>query len=148
MLDSPTKTTATKTASSPTRDGAQAFRATAENGFAQTKESFEKLSAGTTEATAVIQDCYSTAVKGVQGYNAKALEFAKTNTETAINFAQKLTAVKSPSEFMKLSTDHSHKQFETLTEQTKALAALAQQVTLATAEHLNAHVSKTFSQSV
>jgi len=42
--------------------------------------------------------------------------------------------VKSPSDFVELSTEHSRKQFETLTEQTKELAALAQKVTLATAE--------------
>jgi hypothetical protein len=54
--------------------------------------------------------------------------------------------VKSPSEFFELSTNHSRKQFETLTEQTKELAALAQKVTLATAGPLKTGATKAFSQ--
>jgi len=54
--------------------------------------------------------------------------------------------VKSPSDFIELSTDHSRKQFETLTEQTKELAALAQKVTLATVEPLKTGVIRAFGQ--
>jgi hypothetical protein len=79
-------------------------------------------------------------------YNTKVIEFANANTEAAFAFAQKLSGVKSPTEFIELSTDHSSKQFETLTEQTKELAALAQNVTLAAAEALKTGVTKAFSQ--
>jgi phasin len=135
MLDSTNKTDAT-----------QAFRAAAENGSAQAKEAFEKMSAATTEATALIKNSYSTAVKGAQDYNAKFIEFAQTNTEAAFDFAQKLWSVKSPSDFIELSAKHSREQFETLTEQTKELAALAQTVTLATVEPLKTGVTKAFRQ--
>jgi len=130
MLESTTKTTAARPASPLKLDATQAFRATAENGSAQVKEAFEKMSAATAEATAQIKHSYSTAVKGAQDYNAKLFEFAQNNTKAAIEFAQKLSGVKSPSDFIELSTDHSRKQFETLTEQTKELAALAQKVML------------------
>jgi phasin len=148
MLDATTKTTTTKPANSPKMDATQAFRATAESGSAQAKEAFEKMSAATAEATALIKNCYSTAVKGAQEYNTKVIEFANANTEAAFAFAfaQKLSGVKSPTEFTELSTDHSRKQFETLTEQTKELAALAQNVTLAAAEPLKTGVTKAFSQ--
>jgi phasin len=116
-------------------DATQAFRATAEKGSAQAKEAFEKMSAA----------C-STAIKGTQDYNAKVIEFANTNTEAAFAFAQKLFGVKSPSDFVEMSTEHSRKQIETLTEQTKELAALAQKVTLASAEPLKTGVTKAFSQ--
>jgi len=53
-----------------------------------------------------------------------------------------LSGVKSPSVFVELSTEHARKQFETLTEQTKQLAALAQKVMLATAEPLKTGVAK------
>ena len=49
MLESTTKTTTTKSASSPRMDPTQAFRATAENGSAQAKEAFEKMSAARAE---------------------------------------------------------------------------------------------------
>jgi phasin len=146
MLDSTSKTTTAKPASSPKTDGTQAFRATVESGSAQAKEAFEKMSAATAEATALIKNSYSTAVKGAQDYNAKVIEFANANTEAALAFAQKLFGVKSPSDFIEMSTDHSRKQFETLTEQTKELAALAQKVTLANAEPLKAGATKAFSQ--
>ena len=146
MLESTTKTTTARPASSPKLDATQAFRATAENGSAQVKESFERMSAATAEATAQIKDSYSTAVKGAQEYNAKLFEFAQNNTKAAIEFVQKLSGVKSPSDFIELSTDHSRKQFETLTEQTKELAALAQKVTLATTEPLKTGVIRAFGQ--
>jgi phasin len=147
MMDATTKTTTTKPASFPKMDATQAFRATAEKGSAQAKEAFEKMSGATAEATDLIKNTYSTAVKGAQDYNTKVIEFAQANTEAALDFVQKLSGVKSPSDFIALSTDHSRKQFETLTEQTKELAALAQKVTLATVEPLKTGVTKAFGQS-
>jgi phasin len=147
MLDTTTKTTTAKPASSTKMDATQAFRATAENGSAQATEAFEKMSAATAAATGLIKNSYSTAVKGAQDYSTKVIEFTSANTEAAFAFAQKLFGVKSPSDFIELSTEHSHKQFERLTEQTKELAALAQKVTLATAEPLKTGVTKAFSQA-
>ena len=146
MLDSITKTTTTKPVSSPRTDATQAYRATAENGSAQAKEAFEKMCAATAEATDLIKNSYSTAVKGAQEYNTKVNEFAQTNTKVALEFVQKLSGVKSPSDVIELSTNHSRKQFETLSEQTKELAALAQKVKLATVEPLKTGVTKAFSQ--
>src|SRR5580700_10480178 len=100
------------------KDTAQVLPVMGEKGSAQAKEAFEKMSAATAGAAALIKNSYSTAVKGAQAYNNKILEFAQTNTEAAFDFAKKLSEVKSPSDFMELSTQHSRKQFETLTEQT------------------------------
>jgi phasin len=146
MLDSTTKTTTAKPVSSHRTDAIQAYRATAESGSAQAKEAFEKMRAATTEATALIKNSFSTAVKGAQDYNTKVIEFAQSNTKAALDFVQKLSGVKSPSEFIELSTDQSRQQFETLTAQTKELAALAQKVTLATVEPLKTGVTKAFGQ--
>jgi phasin len=104
------------------------------------------MRAAATEATALIKNSFSTAVKGAQDYNTKVIEFAQTNTKAALDFVQKLSGVKSPSEFIELSTDQSRQQFETLTAQTKELAALAQKVTLATVEPLKTGVTKAFGQ--
>jgi phasin len=125
----------------------QAFREMAEKGTTQAKETYEKMSAATAEATDLIKNSCSTAVKGAQDYNNKLLEFAQTNTNVAFDFAQKLLSVKSPSEFMELSTEQARKQFETLTKQTKELTALAQKVSLASTEPLKAGVTKAFSHA-
>jgi phasin len=139
-------TAAQKPANSPMTAAPQAFREMAEKGTTQAKETYEKMNAATAEATDLIKNSYSMAVKGAQDYNTKVIEFAQTNTEAALGFVQKLSGVNSPSDFIELSTDHSRKQFETLTEQTKELAALAQKVTLATIEPLKRGATKAFGQ--
>ena len=94
------------------------------------------MSAATSHAADIAQNCYLAAVKGVQDYNNKLIEFTQANTKAAFDFAQRISAVKSPSEFVELSTELAQQRLTTMTEQTRELAALAQQVTLATAEPL------------
>jgi hypothetical protein len=50
--------------------------------------------------------------------------------------------VKSPSEFLELTTNHTRNQLEKMAEQAKQLTALAQRVTLATAEPLKTGLAK------
>ena len=151
-MDARTKATATKPATfdPPMNEASRAYREMGEKGTAQAKEMYEKMTAATSEATDVIKESFSTAVNAVNGaqdYNNKLLEFAQSNTNTAFEFAKRLLDVKSPSEFIELSTERTRKQFETLTEQTTELAALAQRVTLASTEPLKAGVTKAFGQS-
>jgi hypothetical protein len=98
-----------------------------------------------TETTATkpagFPNSYSTAVKGLQDYNNKVIEFAHANSNAAFDFVQKLSGVKSPSAFLELSTTHARKQLETLTEQAKHLAALA------TAEPLKTGVAEAFNHA-
>jgi phasin len=129
LMDMNTKTTGAKT-------GAQAFREMTEKSSTQAKETYEKMSVASTEAADLIQSSYLTAVKGVQDYNNKFFEFAHENTNAAFDFIQKMSGVRSPSAFVELSTEHARKQLESLTEQAKELATLAQKATLATAEPL------------
>jgi len=128
-MDMNTKTTGTKTGAP------QAFREMTEKGTTQAKETYEKMSVAS-EAADLIQNSYLTAVKGVQDYNNRFFEFAHENTKAAFDFIQKMSGVRSPSAFVELSTEHARKQLESLTEQAKELATLAQKATLATAEPL------------
>jgi phasin len=146
-MDTNTKTTATKPAGLSRTDAPQAFGETVEKGSTQAKETYEKISAATTDAADLIRNSYSTGVKGVQDYNNKFIEFGHANINGAFDFVQRLSGVKSPSEFVELSTEHARKQLETLTEQTKQLAALAQKVTLATAEALKTGVATAFNHA-
>src|ERR1700741_4864354 len=108
---------------------------------AQTKEIYGTITNATAEATDLFKNGYSTAVNGAQEYNNKLLEFTQANTTVAFDFAQKLMGVKSPSEFIELSTEHARKQFQAPTEQAKELVALGQKVTLATTEPLKTNVA-------
>jgi phasin len=144
MMDSQTKTT--KPSGSSRADATQALREMAENGSAQAKAAFANASTAAADAATLMKDSYSRTIKGAQEYNTKVIEFAQANTKAAFDFAQELVGVKSPSEFFELSTNHSRKQFEKLTEQTKELATLAQKVTVATAEPVKAGVTRAFNQ--
>ena len=61
-----TNTAAQKPANSPMTAAPQAFREMAEKGTPQAKETYEKMNAATAEATDLIKNSYSTAVKGAQ----------------------------------------------------------------------------------
>jgi phasin len=117
-------------------EAAEQFREMAEKSATQSKEVYEKMTAATGQTADVMQKCCLAAVKGVQDYNNKLIEFTHANTKAALDFAQRMSGVKSPSEFVELSTKLAQQQLTTLTEQTRQLAALAQQVTPATAEPL------------
>jgi phasin len=145
MMESSTKTTTTRPAS-PRTDATQAFRETVESNSAQAKAAFANATTAATDAATLMKDSYSRTVKGAQEYHTKVIEFAQANTKAAFDFAQELVGVKSPSEFFELSTNHSRKQFETLSEQAKELATLAQKVTLATAAPIKAGTSRAIGQ--
>ena len=122
----------------------QAIREMADKGTAQAKASYEKMSAATAEASSVLQNAGATAAQGIKDGNAKVIEFARTNSNAAFDYASELLGVKSPSEFIKVSTEQARKQFEVLSEQTKELTALSQKVMLETAEPLKAGAAKAF----
>jgi phasin len=131
-----------KVTSSPSANAPQQLRGMAEKSAKQSKEIFEKIGSATTDAASVMQDCCSTALRGMQDYNGKVLEFAQENTKSYADFVQKLAGAKSPSEFVEVSSKHAQQQLETLAEQTKQLAALAQRVTMETAEPLKTGLAK------
>jgi phasin len=102
------------------------------------QEIFKNAKAATEQANNLFQHTFTVAAKGAQDYNNKLFDCAQTNTKVAFYFTQKMLGVKSPSEFIELSTEHSRKLFETLTEQMKELTALAQRVSIETAEPFKA----------
>jgi phasin len=121
-----------------------ALRELADKGVAQARNTYESARTATEEATDLLENTYKTAVKGATDYNLKVIEIARTNTNTAFVYAYELMGVKSPSEFVELSTAHARKQFEAMTVQTKELTELAQKVTTEIAEPLQAGLTKAF----
>jgi phasin len=105
------------------------FREMAEKGVAQAKDHYERIQSATEEATELLKSAYTTAAEGTADYNRKVTEIACSNAHAAFDYAHELLGVKSPSEFIELSTAHARKQFDAMTAQTKELAELAQKVT-------------------
>ena len=133
-----------KSANFPNTNAPQQLREMTEKGAEQSREFFGKISSATSEAAGVTQTCCSTALKGMQDYNSKVVEFTHDNTTSHADFMQKLVGVKSPTEFIQISTDYTQHQLERLTEQAKQLTALAQQMTKATAEPFKASLAKAY----
>jgi len=107
----------------------EAFRNMAEKGVAQAKDNYEKIQAVAEGATGLLNSAHMTAVRGTADYNRKVIEIAATNAHAALDYAYELLGVKSPSDFVELSTAHARKQFEAMAAQTKELTELAQKVT-------------------
>jgi phasin len=121
-----------------------AFREFAEKSVSQAKENYEKMKTAAEQATDVLEGTYATATKGASDYGLKVIEAARLNTNSSFDFATQLMSVKSFSELVELSTAHMRKQFETLTAQSKELAAMAQKVATETAEPVKESVTKAF----
>jgi phasin len=96
----------------PKMEMPEALREMAEKGVAQAKENYEMIQAAAEEATDLLKSAYTTAANGSTDYNRKVIEIARTNAHAAFEYAYELLGVKSPSEFIELSTAHARKQFE------------------------------------
>ncbi len=80
-------------------------------------------------------------------FNLQWIEMARANTNSAFDFTRQLVGVKSPSEFLELSSAQARKQFEAFTEQARHLTVLAQKVTTDTVQPLQAGVTSAFSKA-
>ncbi len=134
----------TKSAGAGKIGSPQAMREMADKGTAQVKASYDKMSAATAEMSGVLKNAGATVAQGFKDSNAKVLEFARTNSNAAFDYANQLLEVKSPTEFIQVSTEHARKQFDVLSAQSKELTALSQKVMLETAEPLKAGAAKVF----
>jgi len=118
------------------------MRALAEKGVSQARDSYAKFKDAAETHNTTIEAVFTTASKGASDYSAKLMEFMKANTTTALDFAQELLSVKSPSEAMELWTSHARKQYETLAAQAKELAELGQKVASETVEPIKTNAAK------
>ena len=128
----------------PNMELPEAFREMAEKGVEQARDAYAKASE---EAADLLENTYETAAKRATDYNRKLIEITRTNTRAAFDYVHELLGVKSPSEFVELSTAHMRKQFDTVSAQTKELTALAQKAAAEAAEPIKTGVSKVFNKA-
>jgi phasin len=119
----------------------------AEKSASQAKETCEKMKNATEEMTDGFKHSYTTAVKGAADYGVRLIEAARTNTNTALDYAIDVLAAKSLSEVVELSTAHLRKQFGALTEQSNELTAIAQKVANETAEPMKDGMTRAFKKA-
>jgi phasin len=138
-----TNTKPKSTANSP----ASQVRDLTEKGVERSKQAVETIGAATTEVADIMKNCCSTALKGMQDYNSKLVEFGQANTKSYVEFVQRLSGVKSPSEFFEVATSHGRIQLETMAGQARELAELGQKVTIAATEPVQKGFAKSFNQA-
>lgn len=68
----------------------------------------------------------SSAAMAAETYRSRMFQFMKANLNMMLEYAEQLAAVKTPTEFVELSTSHARKQFDSIAAQTDELHALAQ----------------------
>jgi hypothetical protein len=88
----------------------------------------------------------SAPARAAEEYRAKAFELMTANVNATLEYAQRLANVRSPAEFIELSTNHAHKHLELIMTHTAALGALSQSLTTTNAERMTASVAKMFSR--
>ena len=108
----------------------------------RSEEALEAMGTATDDAAEAIQSSFSTALKRIQDYNGKIVEFTQANTQSHIEFVQRLVSVKSPLDFVEIFNDHSRRLLATLAEQAKELAALVQGIAGSATEPLKTGFEK------
>jgi phasin len=99
------------------------LRANLEKGVAAAEESAKGIGQG-----------FSAAAESLREFNLKLVQMAHANTTAALEFARRISTANGPSEVIELWSSQARKQFETLTEQSKELAALGQKIASTSAE--------------
>jgi len=87
----------------------------------------EQTEAPAEKTTEMLKPIYS-AVSSAD-FNRLLIEIVRANTKASFDFIDQMLGVKSPAEFVELSSAHARNQFETFAEQSKQLTSLAQKVT-------------------
>jgi len=123
------------------------FREMTDKGVAHARDIYAKAMVASEEAADLLENTYTTVAKGATDYNLKLIEIARTNTRAAFDYARELLGVKSPAEFIELSTAHMRNQFDIVSAQNKELCALAQEVANEAAEPIKTSVSKAFNKA-
>jgi hypothetical protein len=62
-----------------------------------------------------------------QAYGAKIMEFSVKNAASALRFAEEVSRAKTPTEVSEAVTNHTRRQFESLTDQFRQLSTLVQE---------------------
>jgi phasin len=114
-------------------EATSALRAFAEKGISQAKDTYTKMKTAAEEATGIMETTYANASKGAADYGLKVVEIARANSNATFDFATELLNARTFAQAVEISTAHTRRQIETLTEQTRELMSLAQKVALHTA---------------
>jgi hypothetical protein len=96
--------------------------------------------------SATLQQDWELLAEAGQEYRAKTFELMIVNVKANLEYANKLRKLRTPFEFIELSTTHARKQFELIMSQAAALGTFSQSLTMANAERMSPGVEKVFGE--
>src|SRR5690554_4265180 len=111
------KAAKTATTMAPKFEVPEAFRAFAEKGVEQAKDTYTRMKTAAEQTTDLMEDTYLNVTKGAADFNLKALEALRVNVNSSFDYTREMLATKSLSEAVELSATHVRKQFDALSEQ-------------------------------
>jgi predicted amidohydrolase YtcJ len=82
--------------------------------------------------------------EAAQKYRAKAFELMTANVKANLDYANKLGKLRTPLDFIELSTTHARKQFELIMSHATAVGAFSRSLTMANAERMSAGIERVF----
>jgi hypothetical protein len=106
-----------------------AKRDEASRALAQTNSqpTVEEDNSGKRDVDSAIARTLTTVTRSTADFNLQLLEMARSNANSAFDFAHRLMGMQSPSELLEVSATQARKQFESFTAQTRQLITLAQE---------------------
>jgi len=131
----------------PNMEMPEAFREMTEKGVEQTRDAYAKAKVASEAAADLLEHTYEAAAKRAEDYNRKLIEITRTNTRAAFDYVHELLSVKSPSEFIQVSTAQMRKQFEIVSAQNKELCALGQEIATEAAGTIKTNMSNALNKA-
>jgi phasin len=122
-------------------EATSAFRAFAEKGISQARDTYARMKTAAEEATGIMETTCANASRGAVDYSVKVIEIARTNSNATFDFATQLLGAGTFAQAIEISTAHARRQIESMTEQTRELMSLAQKVAVDTAAPMKDGIS-------
>jgi phasin len=119
----------------------------ARQGAAYARDLSEDTKAIAEETTTALENTYSMVATGAADFHQQWIEIVRFNTNSTLDFVQQLFSVRSPTEFLELSSAHFRTQFETFAEQSKHLTGMAQKMTTQAVVPLQAGMKSALSKT-
>ena len=118
--------------------------------FAQTSpahiQRVQEGNSGERDVDSAITRTLTTATRSAADFNFQLLEMARSNANSAFDFAHRLMGMQSPSKLLEVSATHVRKQFESFNVQTRQMAMFAQEGWAGAAAPFTTGVASTFSR--
>jgi hypothetical protein len=103
----------------------EASRELAQTSPSHIQPTVQEGNSGTRHVDSAIARTLTTATRSAADFNLQLLEMARSNANSAFDFAHRLMGMQSPSELLEVSATQARKQFESFNAQTRQLATLA-----------------------